>query len=311
MRKTLSGGGKAVAKPVFYRSHGALARFVEYFWTFEWGERDTVRTLKMFANGVSGILVQHHDGRPALGSTAAGTPVSSGGCPTSFVYGKRTRPSQTFSNGPFRLTGVVFKPQALSMLFKADPMALNDGSAGLGEFSRERLGEQLLNAKSDHERVALLSTFLRARVDGAGGEDLLVTESLRLVRADIRSIRVPQLLKRLSVSERQLERRFVRAIGVSPHQYIRILRFRKAVQMIKTNQFDRLSDVAYDLNYVDQSHSIKDIKAFSGYTPKHLVEIVHTGVDLPCAVIVRPGDGVAPPHCEVMATSSCGEARVV
>jgi hypothetical protein len=107
----------------------------------------------MFATGVSGILLQHYDGRPALGSAPNGHPVSSGRCPTSFVYGKRTRPSQTFSNGPFHLTGVVFKPQGLSMLLNIDPMALNDGSAGLGNFTREQLGEQLLNAGSDRERV--------------------------------------------------------------------------------------------------------------------------------------------------------------
>jgi AraC-like DNA-binding protein len=299
-------------EPRFYQPHPALAKFVEYFWTFESGERDTGRTLKMFATGVSGILLQHRDGRPALGSTADGQPVSSGGCPTSFVYGKRTRPLQTFSNGPFRLMGVVFKPQGLSRLLNTDPMPLNDGSAGLHEFSREHLGEQLLNARSDHERVARLTQFLRARVAEAGAEDLLVTESLGLIRSDIRSIRVPQLLKRLRVSERQLERRFVRAIGVSPHQYIRILRFREAVQLIKRHQFERLSDVAYDLNYVDQSHFIKDIKAFSGYTPKRLVQTVRDGVDLPCALIVMPGETLATNGCGALTpTFSCGNARAL
>jgi AraC-like DNA-binding protein len=200
-----------------------------------------------------------------LGATAQGHPVSNGGCPTSFVYGKRTRPSQTFAKGPFGLTGVVFKPQGLSTLLNTHPMRLNDGSVELNEFSRENIGEQLLNARSHHERVARLGEFLRAHVDNSGSEDALVTESLRLIQKEIRSIRVPRLLKCLNVSERQFERRFVRAIGVSPHHYIRILRFREAVRLIKANQFERLSDVAYDLNYVDQSHFIKDIKAVSGY----------------------------------------------
>ena len=174
------------------------------------------------------------------------------------------------------------------MLLNTDPVALNDRSAELREFSREQLGDQLLNAKDDQERVARLSTFLRARVDGARAEDLLVTQTLQLIRRDIWSIRVPRLLKRLQVSERHLERRFVRAIGVSPHQYIRILRFREALHVMKAGQFDRLSDVAYDLNYVDQSHFIKDTKALSGYTPKQLVTQVDAGVDLPCALIETP-----------------------
>jgi AraC-like DNA-binding protein len=277
-------------EPTFYRPHGALAGFVEYFWTFEWSHGDAGRPLKMFATGVSGILFQHHDGRPALGRADGCRVSNGGGCPTSFVYGKRTRPSQTFANGPFGLTGVVFKPQGLSMLLNTHPTTFNDGSVPLREFSRENIGDQLLDARSQRERMVRLSQFLRAQVDGAGLEDLLVTESLQMIRRDVRSIRVPQLLKALHVSERQFERRFVRAIGVSPHQYIRIVRFREAMRRIKGDQFDRLSDVAYDLNYVDQSHFIKDVKAFSGYTPKGLVQAVQAGVDLPCAVIVAaPG----------------------
>ena len=103
------------------------------------------------------------------------------------------------------------------MLLNTDPVALNDRSAALGEFSREQIGDQLLNARDDQERVARLSTFLRARVDGARAENLLVTETLQLIRRDIWSIRVPQLVKRLQVSERHLERRFVAARLASRH----------------------------------------------------------------------------------------------
>ena len=99
------------------------------------------------------------------------------------------------------------------------------------------------------------------------------------------------MLKRLNVSERQFERRFVRAVGVSPHHYIRIVRFQEAMRLIKANQFERLSDVAYDLNYVDQSHFIKDIKAFSGYTPTDLVKTVQAGIGLPCALILARRHG--------------------
>lgn len=270
-------------RPRLYQPTGALTRFVEYFWSFEWGERETVRTLRMFPTGVSGILLQHYDGRSALGSAV--TEGERRGCPTSFVYGKRTRLAVTFSNGPFRLMGAVFRPQGLRMLLHTDPTDLNDRSAGLEEFSREQLGDELLEAKSDQARVARLNQFLGARVDSAEAEDQLVTQSLQLIRRHIRSIRIPQLLKRLQVSERQLERRFVGAIGVSPHQYIRILRFREALHVMKGGQFDRLSEVAHDLSYVDQSHFIKDVRAFSGFTPGQLAAKASTDIDLPCAMI--------------------------
>jgi AraC-like DNA-binding protein len=78
----------------------------------------------------------------------------------------------------------------------------------------------------------------------------------------------------------------MRAIGVSPHQYIRIARFQEAVRLIKASQFETWSELAYDLNYADQSHFIKDVKEFSGFTPTTLLDTLHTSVDLPCALIL-------------------------
>jgi AraC-like DNA-binding protein len=277
-------------EPRLYRPEASLARFVEYFWTFDCSD-ERGRTLKMFPTGVSGVLFQHHNGRPALGSTPNGRPVTNGGCPTSFVYGKRTRPAQTFATAAFALSGVVLKPQGLSTLLKTPPADLSDGSVPLNEFSKENIRDRLLNARSSQERVTILSEFLRAHADNAMSEDLLITESLSRIRRAIRWIRVPDLLRSLKVSERQFQRRFIRAIGVPPHQYIRIARFRKAMQLMKTNQFQRLSDMAYDLNYVDQSHFIKDIEAFSGYTPKRLVQTIQASIDLPCAVILPCTEG--------------------
>jgi AraC-like DNA-binding protein len=275
-------------EPTLYRPSRALERFVKYFWTFELDQGDAVWTLLMFATGISGILFQHHTGRSAAASIADGHSVKDGRCPTSFMYGRRTRPVHTFTRGPFALTGVVFKSQGLSTLLNTQVTSFHDRSVELGDFSKE-IGEQLLDARAHRERVVLLSEVLQRHVDGSGSEDVLVTESLRLIRKDIRSIRVPRLLKCLNLSERQFERRFVRAIGIPPHQYIRIVRFREAIRLIKRTQFERLSDIAYDLNYVDQSHFIKEIKALSGYAPKRLVQTVRTGVELPCALILEQG----------------------
>ena len=154
-------------EPTLYQPHGDLAGFVRYFWTFEWSRNDAGWPLRMFATGVSGILFQHHDGRPALGATAQGQPIANGGCPTSFVYGKRTQPARTFSKGPFSLTGVIFKPQGLSTLLNTRPIDLNDGSVELNEFSRENIGPAMRRARcqaGDSDSVARCSPIRQPRV---------------------------------------------------------------------------------------------------------------------------------------------------
>jgi AraC-like DNA-binding protein len=252
----------------------ALTSYVESFWTIECDNEATTVTIEIFANGGSGIVFQHHDGDSAFGPMITWSrcrhSFRSEALPTSFVYGTRTKPAQITAKGPFALTGVRFRPQTLSALLHIHPAQLTDAAVDLNELSSESVAERLLSAGSQQERLALLNQFLRGHVDRAQPEDVLVATSLRLIRRRIRAIRVHDLLTFLNVSERQFERRFVQAIGVSPHQYIRIMRFQEAVRLMKARQFERLSDVAYDLNYVDQSHLIKDIKAFSGHTPTNL-----------------------------------------
>ena len=95
-------------------------------------------------------------------------------------------------------------------------------------------------------------------------------ESLRLIHQNIGTIHVKSLLERLHISERQFERRFSQTVGVPPQFYIRVKRFNEAVRLMKAGQFEALTAIAHALGFHDQSHFIRDIKAFSGMTPKSL-----------------------------------------
>lgn len=101
--------------------------------------------------------------------------------------------------------------------------------------------------------------------------DSLVALGLQLIHERKGSVDVLQLLKRLHVSERQFERRFSRAVGIAASRYIRIMRFQEAVRLMKAGIVGKLPDMAHDLGYTDQSHFIKDVRPFTGYTPSNLV----------------------------------------
>jgi AraC-like DNA-binding protein len=95
-----------------------------------------------------------------------------------------------------------------------------------------------------------------------------------LIHHHIGALHVKDLLDSLHISERQFERRFTQTVGLSPQVYIRVKRFNEAIRLIKTRQFERLTDVACALNFSDQSHFIHDFQAFSGMTPKSLSQKV-------------------------------------
>ncbi|MCU6709948.1 helix-turn-helix domain-containing protein [Paenibacillus sp. J5C_2022] len=55
-----------------------------------------------------------------------------------------------------------------------------------------------------------------------------------------------------------------------PQLFIRVRRVNEALRMMHSGSYERLSDVAYALNYYDQSHFIRDMKMFSWVSPKHM-----------------------------------------
>jgi AraC-like DNA-binding protein len=246
-----------------------LRQDVECFMVAEYAGEEGV-AIKVSPSGVPGIVFQHDQGRSAIENiiTQSGRKVTT---PTLFLYGPGTEPSvMNYKKGSYTTTQVILKPHALSTLLGMNASVLTNGSVELDEFSAGDLNDQLIEARNGQECIALLTGFLVARFRQAKARDTLVEESLRLIHQDIAFIDVRYLRQRLNLSERQFERRFSQTVGLSPGAYIRVKRFNEAIRLMKTGQYARLTDVAHALNFHDQSHFIRDVKEFSGMTPKSL-----------------------------------------
>jgi len=284
-----------------------LGDYVEHLWTItvDGGEPPDL-TLKFFATCAPCIVFQHHNGRSAIARRIPGSggEVCNGNHPTSFVRGAITRPFQCVTEGTISAIGVELKPQAVHTLFEIDAAELTDGIVDLNAFSTDNLNEQLLNADTERHQIALVTKFLRKRADESPRADSLVAQSLRMIHENTGAIHVRDLLKRLSVSERQFERRFGRTVGIPASLYLRIMRFQEAVQLMKAGRVERLSDIAYELGYTDQSHFIKDIREFTGYTPKSLCRAVEECIATAgYRTLVRQRILIQQDRCDVTATA--------
>jgi methylphosphotriester-DNA--protein-cysteine methyltransferase len=106
----------------------------------------------------------------------------------------------------------------------------------------------------------MLSTLCETR------SDPLILRAVQKIKRANGDLRIKDLVTSLSISQDAFEKRFNRAIGASPKQFAKIVRFRN---LIKTYpQAKNLTDVALRAGYFDQSHFIKDFTAFTGTTPK-------------------------------------------
>jgi len=177
-----------------------------------------------------------------------------------------------YQGGPHLTIQIILKPQGLRSLLGLDARLLRNGILALSELpGAPRLG-RLLAAPTALAKTDLLLRYLMAKAAHTTTRDTLVEHALQLVEDQIEDLRLPRILHALGVSERQLERRFTLAVGVAPKTYLRVRRFNEALRLMKTRRHPTLASIAYALSFADQSHFIRDLKAFAQVTPKSLSE---------------------------------------
>lgn len=248
----------------------ALSRDVECIRVADYSG-DRPLEVKVCPSGYPGIVFQlAADGTAAIKRIATRS-ASAGRIPLLFLHGQGSEPSVMHFKGiPYTTIQMVLKPHALYSLFGWDAADHRQGLLTPEQFDAAALERQLLAASSTNERVDRLQRFLEHKWLLHRKRDELIESTLAYIRDHIVQISVSELLNHFHLSERQFQKRFTRVVGMPPQQYIRVRRVNEALRMMHSRQYERLSDVAYALHYYDQSHFIRDMKAFSWVSPKHI-----------------------------------------
>ena len=80
---------------------------------------------------------------------------------------------------------------------------------------------------------------------------------------------VNSAIKNIYTTQRQLEIKFKKEIGISMKEFINIKRFKKIKESLKSSN-KSLTEIAVENGYYDSSHFCKEVKKYTGYTPKKL-----------------------------------------
>lgn len=128
-------------------------------------------------------------------------------------------------------------------------------------------------------RFKVLEDLLTDRLSVESGEDIFVRQACSYLVQSEGQYSMTDLAKLIGFSERQLERKFKRQVGLSPKRLARILRFQRFLQMAQNSKTLTLTDAALACGYYDQSHFIKDFTAFSGVSPLNYLTAPHSMSD--------------------------------
>jgi len=128
------------------------------------------------------------------------------------------------------------------------------------------LAREVDAAKTLEERVQAVAQFVLRRVGGSQVDES-VQRCVMAFRDTGGMMPVQAAAEIAGIGRRQLERRFLDVVGVSPALFANVLRFRSVFEAIEHDSARPWTDAAIAAGYFDQSHLNRDFRRFVGCTP--------------------------------------------
>ncbi|MBS0028297.1 AraC family transcriptional regulator [Chitinophaga sp. 2R12] len=141
-------------------------------------------------------------------------------------------------------------------------------NALFGEEVAAHLSQKIINAADTHQRIQIMEDFLTARMQSQATIDQVVRSTVNALLLKKGSISISAILDVDLSKRRQLERKFLKQIGISPKQLGKVIRLQAVLKMLLSGQEGHLTNIAYEREYHDQAHFIKDFREFTGVSPK-------------------------------------------
>jgi AraC-like DNA-binding protein len=237
-----------------YAPDADLAAYVDSYWTL-----DVVRppaVLSVVADGLVDLTFQ------------LGDP------PGAWVTGPLHGAETYTHDRPVRLLGASLRPGAalpvLGVSVASLPAAWSALSTVVGPVADE-LAARVAGAPSVQARLAVLDTFLAARLSGAPGDSRVRTAIGAVVDRD-GAVAVAELAREATSSPRNLGRLFDDWVGMNPKRFARIVRVQAVLRRLAEEPGVDLTRLAVELSFADHAHLTREVRALVGAAPSQLAD---------------------------------------
>jgi len=199
------------------------------------------------------------------------------------LYGQNVQPFQLHASGNLLVIAYFLHPYLLKYFFGFNAREIKDLCIDVGAMRPAKsmnLVEQLVNARSLPARLQLIDDYIRklSAASSGGNDKAIIWSTLEIVKSR-GLVSLKTLQSELCVTERTFQRLFESHIGVPPKLFRKICQFNGAFDQFSKGQYNKLSDIAFDHGYSDQSHFIRVFKEFTLLTPgdylKNLPDDLH------------------------------------
>jgi AraC-like DNA-binding protein len=196
--------------------------------------------------------------------------------PREMVLGQITQPFFIEPTGYVNSFAIRFYPYGIAN-FVPTPIKLlanKETPIGLlfGDAPSKALGQRMQRASDTRERIEIAEDFLLNKLTEKATIDNIVKTTIDAMILSNGSTSINTILKDHLSKRRQLERKFTKQVGISPKQLGKVIRLQTVLKMLLSQPSESLTKIAYESEYYDQAHFIRDFKEFTGTNPRDFLQ---------------------------------------
>ena len=189
-----------------------------------------------------------------------------------YLYGQTIEPISLDTKGAFQMIIIRLYPFAVRILLGVDPKILNDDCYDLRLIKNAKTQltiDKLYQTDDKLKMVEIIADYFNELLENASiNPDYRIKLAINLILKSNGTLSIKEIRDKLYVTERTLERHFLKEIGVTAKQFAKIIQFSSSIQQMTETDYLNLTEIGHSSGYADQSHFIRAFKRFTGKTPK-------------------------------------------
>ena len=257
-----------------YKPHKDLETIVKFYWTLEVPFDPKNQKQKIVPDGCIEMTFNFGDNIKRFTSETDFILH-----PNAMVMGQRTKSFDILPTGKVETFAICFYPIGFANFVKMPLENLVDKETPIselfGQVEADILEQQMIQAADTRQRIDIIEAFfLRMLIEKNTISNIVKSTVDALIKTN-GTTHISVLLKDEISKRRQLERHFKKQIGISPKQLGKAIRLQATLNLLLNKKSETLTDIAYESQYFDQNHFIKDFKNLVGVTPKEFLDNEH------------------------------------
>lgn len=248
-----------------YLPQPPLSSLIAYFWSYTGTNPPHARRLTL-PDGSIDLVIDLCDRKTRIHNRYdSETTLAS-----SVISGPHTDYYITDSSSERSMIGVHLKPGSAGPLLKLPSIALKDSHVSLDDLwgiAAADLRDELLYANTAEDRFRILEKYFLLRSDWSRPSHAAVQFAIASFQQPHHPESITNMVEQANMSAKRFIQIFKDEVGLTPKRFSRLMRFQKAVRLIRQSHDIDWADLAMSCDYYDQSHFIKEFQSFSGLTP--------------------------------------------